>query len=135
MNILADTNAIISLLDRSDKHHISIVQIVENNQILIPATVLPEVDYLVNKYLGERVARSFLEALIDGSFQYLLVELIDIDRAVKIMARYQDIPLGLVDASLVALAERHQINRILTLDRRHFSIVRPEGIKYFEFLP
>ena len=135
MNILADTNAIISLLDRSDKNHTSIVQIVENNQILIPATVLPEVDYLVNKYLGERVARSFLEALIDGSFQYLPVELIDIDRAVKIMTRYQDIPLGLVDASLVALAERYQISQVLTLDRRHFNIVRPEGIKYFELLP
>jgi len=135
MTILADTNAIIALLDRSDKHHSFIVQIVEDNQILIPATILPEVDYLVNKYLGERVARSFLEALIDGSFQYLPVELIDIDRAIKIMARYQDIPLGLVDSSLVALAERHQINQILTLDRRHFNIVRPEGINYFELLP
>jgi uncharacterized protein len=135
MNILADTNAIIALLDHSDKYHTSIVQIVENNEILIPATILPEVDYLVNKYLGERVARSFLEALVDGSFQYLPVEIIDIDRAIKIMARYQDIPLGLVDCSLVALAERYQINQILTLDRRHFNIVRPEGVKYFELLP
>lgn len=47
MNILADTNAIISLLDRSDKYHISIVQIVEDNQILVPTTILPEVDYLI----------------------------------------------------------------------------------------
>lgn len=135
MKILADTNAIIALLDSSDKHHKAIVNIVENNQILIPATILPEVDYLVNKYLGERVARSFLEALIDGYFHYFSIELIDIDRAIKIMNNYQDIPLGLVDSSLVALAERYQIKQILTLDRRHFNIVRPEGIDYFELLP
>jgi len=135
MSILADTNAIIALLDRRDKHHTAISQIVEDNEILIPATVLPEVGYLVTKYLGEKVARSFLEALIDGYFQYLPVELIDLERTLTIMTRYKDIPLGLVDSSIVALAEHHQINQILTLDRRHFNIVRPEGIDYFELLP
>lgn len=138
MSILADTNAIIALLDRRDKHHTAISQIVEDNEILIPATVLPEVDYLVTKYLGEKVARSFLEALIDGYFQYLpieLIDLIDLERTLEIMTRYKDVPLGLVDSSIVALAEHHQINQILTLDRRHFNIVRPEGIDYFELLP
>ena len=135
MKLLADTNAIIALLDRSDKHHAVIVQVIEDKEVLIPATILPEVDYLATKYLGERVARSFLEALTDGSFHYLAVEIIDIDRSLKIMTCYKDIPLGLVDSSLVALAERYQIQQILTLDRRHFNIVKPEGIDYFELLP
>ena len=135
MKLLADTNAIIALLDRSDRYHAVIVQVIEDKEILIPATILPEVDYLATKYLSERVARSFLEALTDGSFHYLAVEIIDIDRSLKIMTRYKDIPLGLVDSSLVALAERYQIKRILTLDRRHFNIVKPEGIDYFELLP
>ncbi len=51
------------------------------------------------------------------------------------MARYQGVPLGLVDASLVALAERYQIQRILTLDRRHFSLIQPETMDYLELLP
>jgi len=51
------------------------------------------------------------------------------------MARYSDIPIGFVDASLVALAESLNIHRILTLDRRHFNIIRPEGIDYLELLP
>jgi hypothetical protein len=59
MKILADTNSIISLLDRRDQYHAVIDQIVEDYEILIPATILPEVDYLATKYLGERVARSF----------------------------------------------------------------------------
>jgi uncharacterized protein len=135
MKILADTNAIIALLDRRDQYHAVIDQIVEDNEILIPATILPEVDYLVTKYLGERVARSFLESLTEGYFQYLPVELIDIDRALQIMTQYKDVPLGLVDASLIALAEHHQIRQILTLDRRHFTLVKPQGIEYFELLP
>jgi uncharacterized protein len=135
MTILADTGGIIALLDSDDKHHADVVRVASNQELLVPATVLPEVDYLVNKYLGESIARSFLEALVDGYFRYLPVELSDIARAIKIMTRYKDIPLGLVDTSLVALAERYQIKQILTLDRRHFSIVKPEGIDYFELLP
>ncbi len=51
------------------------------------------------------------------------------------MAGYSDIPIGFVDTSLVTLAESHNIHRILTLDRRHFNIIRPEGIDYLELLP
>ncbi|MEB3338733.1 MAG: hypothetical protein VKJ46_14785 [Leptolyngbyaceae bacterium] len=43
--------------------------------------------------------------------------------------------MGLVDSSLIALAERHQIKQILTLDRCHFNLVKPEGVDYFELLP
>jgi predicted nucleic acid-binding protein len=93
MTILADTGGIIALLDSDDKHHAAVVRVTQNQELLVPATVLSEVNYLVNKYLGESVARSFLEALVDGYFHYLPVELSDIDRATKIMARYKDIPL------------------------------------------
>ncbi|MFN5392235.1 MAG: type II toxin-antitoxin system VapC family toxin [Pseudanabaena sp.] len=102
---------------------------------MIPITVLPEVDYLVTKYLGEAVVRSFLEAMTEGEFIYLPIEIEEIRRTTEIMARYSDIPIGFVDASLVALAESLNIHRILTLDRRHFNIIRPEGIDYLELLP
>jgi uncharacterized protein len=51
------------------------------------------------------------------------------------MARYQGVPLGLVDSSIIALAERHQIRRILTLDRRHFSLIKPQRLEYLELFP
>jgi predicted nucleic acid-binding protein len=51
------------------------------------------------------------------------------------MARYKDLPLGFVDASLIVLAERHQIKRILTLDRRHFNLLQSDRIDYLEVLP
>ena len=51
------------------------------------------------------------------------------------MKRYQDLPLGFVDASLAILAEYHQIKQILTLDRRHFNLIQSERMNYLEILP
>lgn len=133
--VIADTSGIIAFLDRDDQYNSLAVNIVKNYQIFIPATVLPEVDYLATKYLGEKVARSFLEDLGDGYFTYLSLDLDDIKKATFIMARYKDLPLGFVDASLIVLAERHQIKRILTLDRRHFNLLQSELINYLEILP
>ncbi len=133
--IIADTSGIIAFLDRDDRYHSQTVNIVKNYQIYVPVTVLPEVDYLATKYLGERVARSFLEDLVDGCFIYLDISLENINKANKLMKRYQDLPLGFVDASLVILAEYHQIKQILTLDRRHFNLIQSERINYLEILP
>lgn len=133
--ILADTSGVIALLDRDDRHHTATIQIVQIETIWIPSTILPEVDYLVSKYLGEPVAKAFLEDVISGQFSYIVVELEDIQQALSIMARYDGVPLGLVDASIVALAERHRMQRVLTLDRRHFSLIQPENLDYLELLP
>jgi len=135
VTVLADTNCILAFLDRDDRHHAAVVQIVQTETILIPATVLPEVDYLTTKYLGERVAKAFLKDLVEEYFTYLPVDINDLKQALKVMARYQEVPLGLVDASIVALAERYRIQKILTLDRRHFSLIKPEKMPYFELLP
>ena len=51
------------------------------------------------------------------------------------MARYHDLPLGTVDASVIAAAERLTVNHIATTDRRHFSIVRPAHTDTLELLP
>ncbi len=54
--VIADTSGIIAFLDRDDHYHSLALNIVTNYQIYIPVTVLPEIDYLATKYLGERVA-------------------------------------------------------------------------------
>jgi uncharacterized protein len=51
------------------------------------------------------------------------------------MDQYADSALGLVDASIIALAERPRITRVLTLDRRHFRFVRPRHCTAFEIVP
>ncbi|HEY8200757.1 MAG TPA: PIN domain-containing protein [Actinomycetota bacterium] len=56
-------------------------------------------------------------------------------RVAELVSRYRDLPLGTVDASVVAAAERLQATTIATLDRRHFSVVRPAHVSAFELLP
>jgi predicted nucleic acid-binding protein len=133
--LIADTSGIIALLDRDDQHHQAAVEAIKGQKIYIPVTVLPEVDYLATKYLGERVARTFLEDINQDNFSLLPFELVDLKKAILIMARYKDLPLGLVDASLLVLAERYSINRILTLDRRHFNLIQSDKVTYFTILP
>lgn len=135
MKVIADTGGIVALLDSGDKNHVAVVSIVTNCELLIPATILAEVDYLVTKYLGESVARVFLEDMTTGAFTYLASDLLDMTQTLKIMTRYSDIPIGFVDASIATLADRHKIQRILTLDRRHFHMIRSESFKHFILLP
>lgn len=72
--LIADTSGIIALLDRDDRHHQAAVEAVKNQEIYVPVTVLPEVDYLATKYLGERVARTFLEDIERDNFSLLPFE-------------------------------------------------------------
>ncbi len=82
-----------------------------------------------------RSAESGIEDLFNGYFEYLSVNIDDLKRAYIIMQKYQDIYLGIVDTSIVALAEKYEIRKVLTLDRRHFSLIKPDKIEYLELLP
>ena len=135
LTALADTSGIIALLDRSDRQHQVAIKIFQNYRLIVPSTALPEIDYLASKYLGEPSARAFLQDLADGFYAHQPVDLTDIQAAIAIMKQYQGVPLGIVDSSIVALAERYQISRILTLDRRHFSLIQPKKLPYLELLP
>ncbi|NJK45719.1 MAG: PIN domain-containing protein [Pleurocapsa sp. SU_196_0] len=103
--------------------------------IIVPQPILAEVDYLGTKYFGARAMRVFFEDVLSGAYQFLASDESDLRLALEIMNQYPDVPLGVVDASIMALAERHDLRRILTLDRRHFSLVEPKKLKYFELLP
>lgn len=56
-------------------------------------------------------------------------------RIAELVAHYHDLPLGTVDASVVVAAERLSVTTIATIDRRHFSVVRPRHVAAFELLP
>ena len=77
----------------------------------------------------------FLESLIAG--ELTRVDLTDVDwrRAVDLVRQYSDLGLGLVDSSLVAVAERLNIETIATLNRRDFAVVRPAHCDAFELVP
>jgi predicted nucleic acid-binding protein len=77
----------------------------------------------------------FLGDLAAGEFTLEPVHAADQLRIAELVARYHDLPLGTVDASVVAAAERLGVTEIATTDRRHFSVVRPGHVASFTLVP
>lgn len=137
MTIIADTGPLYALVDRSDSWHERVAAWwqMTPRHVLVPVTVLPEVSYLLLKRIGARAEHAFIRAVADGEFTTEPLEDDDIDRAASLMLQYEDLPLGFVDASVIAIAERVGVRGILTTDRRHFSVVKPAHAKRFVLAP
>ena len=85
--------------------------------------------------LGADPEVRFLGDLAAGAFRIEPVAESDWLRIAELVARYRDLPLGTVDASVVTAAERLGIREVATLDRRHFTVVRPQHVNAFALLP
>ncbi len=96
--------------------------------------VITEVMYLVASRLGVDAEVRFIGDLAAGNLIPEPVGASDWLRIAELVARYHDLPLGTVDASVVAAAERLAITEVATLDRRHFSVVVP-STGPFDLLP
>jgi predicted nucleic acid-binding protein len=97
--------------------------------------VVTEVTYLLATRLGPEPEVRFLGDLAAGAFSVEPVAAGDWLRIAELVATYRDLPLGTVDASVVTAAERLGLQEIATVDRRHFSIVRPRHVAAFTLLP
>ena len=87
--------------------------------------MITEVVYLLATRLGIDAEVRFLGDLASGNLIPEPVASSDWLRIAELVARYSDLPLGAVDASVIATAERLAISEVATLDRRHFTVVRP----------
>jgi hypothetical protein len=127
--IIADTGAIVALVDRKDRHHRVLRKAFETrpNEWLLPWAILPEVDYLLGAHVGAAAQEAFLEDLADGSYDIDWGRHGDLEAAARLHKQYAAIRLGLVDAVVIAVAARHRASVIATLDLRHFSAVAIPG--------
>ena len=103
--------------------------------LVVPILVVTEVAYLIETRLGPEAEVRFLGDLASGAFSTNPVAAPDWLRIAELLWEYRDLPLGTVDASVVTTGERLGIQEVATLDRRHFSVVRPSHISTFELLP
>ena len=135
--VVADTGALYALMDRSDAWHARVVEWWERNRqpVVVPVSVLPEVTYLLQTRIGTDAELAFVRAVAAGEFAVEPLDAEDLDRAAEVMDAYADFPLGFVDASVVAIAERFETRELLTTDRRHFGAVRPRHARGFQLLP
>jgi hypothetical protein len=84
---------------------------------------------------GVQAEVGFLRDVADGVYDLVAVVQADVSRAAQLVERYSDLPLGTADAVVVAVAERYGAAIIATLDRRHFSVVRPSHVSALTLLP
>ncbi len=97
--------------------------------------VVAEVAHLIGTRLGWEAEVRFLGDLAGGDFALEPLHPADIERVAELVARYHDLPLGTVDASVVAAAERLGIAEVATVDMRHFAVVRPAHTEAFRLSP
>lgn len=138
--ILADTGALYALMDTSDTWHEATLAWWTRHaplrpDIRVPVTVLPEITYLLSTRIGADAEIAFLDAVAGGEFVIEPADDDDLVRAAEIMRQYRDLPLGFVDASIVAISERLDARELLTTDRRHFGVVRPQHARSLTLLP
>ena len=137
MTVILDTSFLVSVTNPAEANHEACLRIAEtlNESLIVPQVVLPETTYLIAKYQGSHVMRTFVKRLLSPAWQLEPLQTADLARASGLLDQYADLDLDFADVCIVALAERLNVRRLLTLDRRHFTAVRPRHCSAFEVLP
>ncbi|WP_089208867.1 type II toxin-antitoxin system VapC family toxin [Streptosporangium subroseum] len=134
--IVIDSGPLVAAVNIRDNHHELCVRLLRTHPgpLLVPVTVVTEVCQLIEKRQGSKAEAAFLRSFQTG---LVLIDLNneDLDRMSDLVEIYANLPLGAADASVIAVAERLGLAEVATLDRRHFTVVRPRHVSAFTLLP
>jgi predicted nucleic acid-binding protein len=135
--IVADTSGLLAFFNRREPAHDSVRAVVEGElePLVVSPYVVAEIDYLVATRLGVDAELSVLGELASGAYHLAHVGTGDLAAMAAVIARYRDQDIGVADASLVVFADRHRTRTLLTLDHRHFGVLRPLDGGRFRLLP
>ena len=135
--IVADTSGLIAFFSESGSQHEAVATWVEAHApvMVLSPYVLVEVDYLVATRKGIDAELAVLAELSGGAYELARMDVPDVAAARRVVERYRDLGVGLADASLAVLAQRYRTRTILTLDRKHFSAMRPLDGGTFAIVP
>lgn len=135
--ILLDTSGVLAWVDAGQSHHADAVAAMAEVEppFLLSPFVLAELDYLLATRVGAQAQLAVLEEVARGAFALETFSAADVAAARDVVHKYSDQEIGLADASLVILAERHRCFDVLTLDQRHFRALRGLRGGVFRILP
>jgi predicted nucleic acid-binding protein len=135
--MIVDTSALLAFFDNDEPDHHAVADVLEDatEPLVVSPYVVAELDYLVATRLGMSAELLALRELARGAWDLPAIGSEDFGRAASIIERYADQELGIADASIVVLAARYRTRTIVTLDRRHFEVVRPLNGGRFTILP
>jgi predicted nucleic acid-binding protein len=137
MALICDTGPLFGALDRTDTDHAVCARLLTESAepIVVPAPVVVELEWLASSRLEPRAFLAFLTDVEGGNVQIAELERPDYRRIRQLLDRYADLPLGFVDAAVLAVVERFAERKLATLDHRHFSVIRPIHAENLELLP
>jgi predicted nucleic acid-binding protein len=133
--LIVDTGPLVALLDATDPDHERCARLFRdtNERRIVPVCVLVEVEYLLR--LWPQAFAALLKDFDTGALELLDLPARWLLRSGELIERYRDLPLGLVDATVIAATEMLGETKVATLDRRHFTVVRPAHTPALELLP
>jgi uncharacterized protein len=135
--LICDTSGLLAYFDASDAHNAQMAAVIEadTGPFVVSPYVVAELDYLLATRRGAPAELAVLAELSSGAWELADFDASDLRHACAVVERYQDQEIGVADASLVVLADRYRTDRLLTLDHRHFHVVRTTAGKSFKLLP
>jgi len=137
MAVLLDSGFLFAALNSAEGEHESTIRVLKDvrESIVLPVPAVTEVAYLLARDIGQEAAADFVGSLAETELTLESPTRDDYIRCADLLRQYSDAGLDFVDTMIVAMAERLNITRLLTLDRRDFQIIRPKHSSGFELLP
>jgi predicted nucleic acid-binding protein len=135
--VILDTSGLLAAVDSGQRLHDAAREALEgaSGPLLLSPFVLAELDYLLATRVGRAAELALLSEVARGAYRLEPFSTADVAEAVAVIERYADLKLGLADASIVVLADRHNALDILTLDERHFRVLAGPGGRPLRLLP
>ena len=135
--IIADTSGLLTLFNRTEPQHAEVRKLVArlDEPMVVSPYVVAEIDYLVATRVGVETELEVLAELGGGAYVLPDIGGDDLARIVDVLGKFRDQGIGVADASVVLLAERYRTRSLLTLDHRHFDVLRPIQGGRFRLLP
>jgi predicted nucleic acid-binding protein len=136
MTALLDTGFLLAVIDADDSLHAACTIALKGEPApLLPDVVLPELAYLILRELGYPALTTLLRSVATGELVQVKSMPEDLERAAVLLEKYADNRVDFVDCAIVAMAKGLNLSKVLTVDRRHFTMFRPNHCDYFEIAP
>ena len=135
--MIADTSGLLAYYNVAEPAHERVRAAVDsaNEPLIVSPFVIAELDYLLATRVGVAAELAVLRELGSGAYELPALTAADIAACAQIVQKYSDQEIGVTDASLVLLAKRFDTRTILTLDRRHFDVLKSLQGKRFVVVP
>ena len=137
MTLILDSSGLLAAIDARQEDHAAAREVLESARgpLLMSSFVLAELDYMILTRMGQRQELALLGEVARGVYRLEHLSEADVAGAAGVIERFAGLEVGLADASIVVLANRHGTLDVLTLDERHFRTLRGPGEHPFRLLP